>query len=493
MENQTETIIMKYLILLILSLAGSAIYTLGQQAPGFSLTDVIRLAQSQSPKFRLARTQKEIKWYEYLSYKSDLRPQISLYGNAPVYSKEYISVVQPDGSIKFQPVQQNSTNLGLSLSQVIPFTGGQLSLNTAISQFYDFQTKFNQYNGTPLFLQLNQPIFSFNELKWKKKVEPLKLEESRREFVQEMENIAQQAVRIYFDVLDAESNIHIAAANLANTNTNYEIEKKRIDLGTTTEDKLLQLELLTLRSRQDLEKARYDYKIAELALRTFIGIRENKDLKLLLPEEVPLLNIQLEKALGFAKLYRPEFVSFERKRMEAERDVAQARAAKQQVNLTASYGLNRAAGQLGVIYSDPMSQQTFSIGINMPLIDWGRRKARYNTAQAQEKQVIYTNELDQASIEQEVTTLVDNIELLKGNIQLARITDSVGLRRYALSNQLYQSGKLTVTELNVAQSEKDNAQRSYVSALREYWNSYYLLRRLTIYDFEKQQALYKNE
>ena len=478
-------------ILCLVCLTGMAFPALCQPARSFTLPDIIALAQSQSPKYRLARTQKEVKFYEYLTYRSDLRPQISLYGNAPVYNKQYVSVVQPDGSIKFQPVQQNTTNLGLSLSQQLPFTGGQLSLNTEINQFYDFQNKYSQYNGTPLFFLLNQPVFAFNEMKWKKKIEPLNLEASKREYVQEMENIAQQAVKLYFDVLDAGSDMNIANANLTNTGINYEIEKKRVELGTTTEDKLLQLQLQTLKSRQELERAKYAYKMAELSLRTFIGNKENADLSLAVPEKVPLLSVPLEKAISYARLYRPEFIAFERKKMEAERDVAQARAAKQ-VNLTASYGLNRAADRLGPIYSDPQSQQTFSVGINMPIIDWGRRRARYNTAMAQEKQVEYSNELDESSLVQEITTLVGNIELLKGNIQLADMTDSVARRRFVIADGLYKSGRLTVMELNLAQSEKDNAERSYVSALREYWNAYYLLRRLTIFDFENQVPLYQN-
>jgi len=479
---------MKNILFYTLTMTGSLLAK-AQQKPTYTLGDIITQAQSQSPKYKLAQTQKEISYYKYLAYKSEFKPQVSFYGNAPFYSKEYFGVRQPDGTIKYQSIRQNNSNLGFGLSQQLPFSGGELSLNTDLTRFDDFNAKTKQYSGTPIYLKLSQPLFAVNELKWNKKIEPLKLEEARKEFVLEMEEIAQTTSQLYFDVLDAQSNMEIASGNLQNTEANYEIEKKRVNLGTTTEDKLLQLELQALRSKQELEKAKYDYQITQLNLKTFIGIKTNEEFNLLEPKNIPILTINLTDALDYAKKNRPEFVAFERKAQEAGKDVALARAAKQQVNLVASYGLNNVGDNIGNVYQNPNDQQRFNIGFNIPVVDWGRRKARYNTAKAIEKLTETTNEFDQAIIYQEITTLVKNIELLKSNIILAQKTDSVAQRRFTIANNLYQLGKFSVTELNLAQSEKDNARRNYISALKAYWNTYYMLRRVTLYDFEKNISL----
>ncbi|MFT5384094.1 MAG: hypothetical protein ACI81W_001494, partial [Saprospiraceae bacterium] len=37
--------------------------------------------------------------------------------------------------------------------------------------------------------------------------------------------------------------------------------------------------------------------------------------------------------------------------------------------------------------------------------------------------------------------------------------------------------------------DQDSGRRSYYSALRAFWTAYYELRRLTLYDFEKDQPL----
>jgi outer membrane protein len=50
--------------------------------------------------------------------------------------------------------------------------------------------------------------------------------------------------------------------------------------------------------------------------------------------------------------------------------------------------------------------------------------------------------------------------------------------------------KLSITDLNIAMQEKDEAKRNYIAALRDLWKSYYRLRRLTLYDFEKDRPIY---
>jgi hypothetical protein len=51
-------------------------------------------------------------------------------------------------------------------------------------------------------------------------------------------------------------------------------------------------------------------------------------------------------------------------------------------------------------------------------------------------------------------------------------------------------GKIDITNLNIALTEKDNAKRSYLEALRTYWSSYFNLRRLTLFDFATGTLLY---
>ena len=46
-------------------------------------------------------------------------------------------------------------------------------------------------------------------------------------------------------------------------------------------------------------------------------------------------------------------------------------------------------------------------------------------------------------------------------------------------------GKISITDLGLAQEAKDIAVVDYVRMLQQYWQSYYDIRRVTLYDFEK--------
>lgn len=456
-----------------------------------TLEELIARAQKGSPQYKLEQTKLEVSHYQYLAYKSNRKPQMSIYGNAPVYNKQYSGITQPDGRIEYLPIKQNIAELGFSLSQQLPFTGGEISINTNLSRFDDLQGKEYQYNGTPVFLQLSQPVFGFNGLKWDRKIEPLRLEESKRSFIQAMETIAQSITGLFFFVLDAQESIAIAETNLKNTMENYGIEQKRIALGTTNEDRILQLELQLLRSRQQLEKSKYTYQVYLLSLKAALGDNDSSDMKLIFPKDIPAMHVDLNMALKFARSYRPEFIAFERKRIEAEKNVAAAKAAKQQVDIRATFGLNRAGKDLGIIYSSPKDQQTFSIGFNVPVIDWGRRSAALNTAKATLKLTEYNNEIEEINYLQEIVTLAKNMPLLRDNIELTRNVDSLAEKRYLIANRSFQNGKTSISELNIAQNEKDNAKLEVIAALKAFWDSYYLLRRITLYDFKNNEALYK--
>jgi outer membrane protein TolC len=189
-----------------------------------------------------------------------------------------------------------------------------------------------------------------------------------------------------------------------------------------------------------------------------------------------------ESAFREAKENRPEYLSFERRRLEAERDLNQARTSRNQVNLTASLGFNGAGNQVGNVFNPLTNQQRFSIGVKVPVLDWGRNKAQRGIAEANQKVVDYTIAQEELNLRKEISTIINNLDLLRASISIAERTDAIGAERYQLALEQYRLGKLSVTDLNVALVEKDEARRTYFAALRSFWEAYHSLRKLTLFD-----------
>lgn len=459
----------------------------------YSLEDIIQKVRDQSPSAKQAETRKENLFWQYRFYKSNYNPQLRVSGNLPGYNRDFFGNRQDDNTIIFQERQQTNSSINLGLLQPIAYTGGELSINTDLNRFRDIPTESDNWNSTIMNVQLRQPIFGFNDLKWDRKIEPLRYEESKREYVEQMEFLSGQAVEIFFDYLDAQVNKSIAQFNLSKNDTIYNIEQGRYNIGTTSRDKLLQVELQLLRSKQDVVQANLDLTSAELEIRSYVGLADDSQFSFQLPEGIPEFDIAVEKALEYAKLNRADYIAFERRRLEADRQIAQAKGERNQVNLVASYGLNSTGTTFNESYQDVQNQQRFNLTFNIPILDWGRNKARTKTAMANKQLQDYVIAQDERTFEQEIIIQVNQFEVLRSQIEISKKSDEVAEERYLVAQNQYLIGKIDITNLNIALEEKDQAKRSYLAALRAFWTAYFNLRRLTLYDFENNQILYTQQ
>ncbi len=481
-------------VFLFLSFVLSAPVINAQQV--LTLEDIIQRAKTQSPSSKWAETRKENRFWSYRSFKTEYNPQLRLEGQLPVYYKRVNQVIQQDGSIRYIPVQQTDNQVSLGLFQPIAFTGGTISANSGLSFFKDYNDETNlaeQWSGSVFYVALNQPLLSFNRYRWRKRIAPLEYEESKRDYVEEMEGIAQTAVQRFFNVLEEQINLQIATFNLANNDTIYKIEQGRYNIGTTSLDKLLQVELQLLTSRQQVAEANLDLETARLQLRSYIGLNDEDQFQLTLPEGIPQFTVTVEEALQYAKQNRADYVAFQRRRLEGEQLVAQARGNRFQVNARAAYGLNNNGLVLDDIYRSPTEQQQFSLTFAVPVLDWGRNKAMMRTAIANKKLADFQIAQDEVNFEQNIMTQVRQFEMLRLQLEITKKSDEVAAERYNVSQNRYLIGKIDITNLNIALTEKDDAKRRYVQALRDFWIAYFNLRQLTLYDFDEGKLLYVPE
>jgi outer membrane protein TolC len=457
----------------------------------FSLNDVIDRARAQSPASKRVSTTKETRYWEYRTFRARYNPQLAIIGNAPNYNLSFQQIIQPDGTKLFIPINQTNSFANVGLQQPLRWTGGTISANTNFNFFTDNSRNSELWSGNIFNVRLDQPIYAYNSYKWDRKTLPLKFEESKREYVEQLEFISQSASDFFFRVISAQIDEQIAKFNLANNDTIYKIEQGRYNIGTTSQDKLLQVELQLLKSKQDVAQAKINIQNASLSLRIYLGLKDDEEFQLILPEEIPLFDVNLDDALRYAKQNRSAYVSFERRRIEAESEVARAKSSRlQNSSLTASYGLNNSGIIVNDLYNSPQQQQQFNIGFSVPILNWGRNRATMQTALANKKLNDYTIAQDEVNTEQEIITQVRQFELLRLQIEITKKSDMVARERYNVAQNRYLIGKIDITNLNIALTEKDAARRSYLEALRSYWTSYFNLRRLTLYDFSKGILLY---
>lgn len=455
-----------------------------QDTVKLKLAKVIELAKAHSTAAVEAATIRENHYWQYKNFKSNYSPQLSLDGTLPQFSKTNIPVIQPEGTVEFKPVTNDNSQLNLGLTQNIGLTGAQVFLGSNVLRFSDFDRRQTRYNGTPLVIGLNQPLFTFNALTWDKKIEPLRYEESQKKYKEDIELVGRDASELFFSLLIAQINRDIAAKNLSNNEIIYRIGESKAALGRLSKDELLRLKLGVLNAHKALAQANVDAETADLQLKTFIGFSETKQIQLVLPEDLLTFRIDKEVAVEQARSNRQQAIEFKRALLEADKEVAKAKGENgPKVNLFGTFGLTNVADRLPGIYADAKDQQEIRLGFQVPILDWGRSASRIKTAQSNRKLVEARIKRAQISFEQEIYTTLKQLSMIQDQMKTNAEADVTASQRFEIAKKRYFLNDLSITDLNIALQEKDQARRDYIFSLKNFWNAFFNLRVLTLYDF----------
>jgi outer membrane protein TolC len=456
-----------------------------------TFNEVMQLAREQSPDAIMAKHQFRANYWEFRTYKADYRPNLSLGTTFPDFSRAIKKYQNPDGTYTYVEDNMNSSTLNLNLRQNVGFTGGQIFATSNLTRLDVFGTdQSTSYLSTPISIGYRQPVMFYNEYKWQKKIEPLKYEEAKKKYISSLEDVSLKAVSYFFDLALAQQNLQVARINYSNADTLYQIATGRYNIGTIAENELMQMELSVLNAGSSLNSALVDLEIGKFRLRSFLGFNEKVDLLLIISKEIPELTVDVNQALEIARTNNPDIIAFERRLIEAQRDVAKAKSEKGlQADLYASIGYTQQSEEFSDVYINPQDQQRLTLGLDIPILDWGLGRGRYKMAQSSQEVIRTTVEQSRNDFVQSVYLNVMQFNLQDDQLLIAAKSDTIAQKRYDMTKQRFLIGKVDVLDLNVSLSEKDVAKTNYIFALRKYWSNFYNLRKITLYDFIKDQSL----
>lgn len=457
---------------------------------GLDLQDVVSLAVEQSSAVKYAQNRNENYYWRWKNYKTKYRPQLVVSGNLPDFTKSTVGVTQPDGSLEFKQVTNLATSARLSLNQSIPFTGTYVYASTSAYRFQDYNKDIVRFSGSPFSVGFTQPIFAINWMKWQGKTEPLIYDEAQKDFIESIEEISLSTVYRFFRYLMVQTNYKLAESNLKNSNNNLKIAQTKKDLGTISENNFARNELAVLNAQKALNQANMDLKNADFELKSYVGIPQDQEIELEIPLNITLFDIDKEKALKESKLNRKEGSEYKRRLIIADRDLLNAkRSTGLSATLQGSYGLSNSAESMAGVYDQPERQQTLKLALSIPILDWGQSASAVKLAESQRDLVIYDVEKDREDFERSVVVQVEQFSLMKDQLTTAKEADKVSENGYQIALKQFQNGEISITDLNISLSERENAKRDYIRSLQTYWEAYYKLRILTLYDFELNQKI----
>ena len=449
-----------------------------------TLSEAITLAQEQSSEAKAARHTFLAAEWNYKYYRANYLPTLT-FSSSPSLNRVISKITLPDGTSSFVKQNQLSTDATLSITQNIALTGGQLFLNTSLQRQDEFENKTVAYNSQPVTIGYQQSLFGYNSLKWDRRIEPLRYREAKKRYHETMELIASRTSSHFFSLASAQTELEIAEYNYASADTLSRYARGRYDIGTITESEMLQLELNKLTEETNVLNARTNLENVMQTVRSFLSLDNDVDIKVTVESDVPDVKFDLTEALRLAHENSPDPDTYERNRRESRSNLAYARAnAGLKADLYVQFGLSQTAGNLSDSYRSPQNQQYASIGITLPILDWGRGKGRVELARSQRDLVKTQVAQAETDFSQNIRRIVAQFNLAARRVNISRRTAETAERHYDVARRLYVLGKNTVLELNTALNEKDSARQAAMRALENYWSLYFTLRSLTLYDFE---------
>ena len=466
-----------------------------QNVKRLTFEEVIKLAESQSPNALMAKHRFRASYWQYRTFVAQYRPSLTLTGNTPDYSNALDRVYDSQSETWIYKATNTMSNLGsLSLAQNIGLTGGSISLNSDLTLYNDIQNTSRKYITSPISVGLNQPIFRYNALKWQRKTEPLKYQAAMKTYVAGIENVHQSAVQSFFSLALEQINEQIANTNYLNADTLWQMAQGRYNLGTIAEDELLQMQLSWLNAETARKQAAMNLRDREIRLRSFLGITDDKvRLELIIPTDIPSLQVTTQEVYDLAMANNPDIINQQLTLLTAQSSLAQAKGERGfKATLTASFGLRDQDWAFSQAYANPSQTQRVRLGFTLPILDWGLGRGKVKMAQS-------SLELAQVQSAQAVTDFAQNLyldvemfNLQASQVAIAAKSDTVAQKMFEVTKQRFMIGKIAVLELNNADTRKDQNRRAYVQSLQNYWNYFYNLRYLTLFDFILKKPLEAN-
>lgn len=425
-------------------------------------------------------------YWEYRTFRANRLPSLTLNMTPAQYNRDFTKRYDSENNIDTYRSQQSFYAYGnLAIKQNFDLTGGTFFLDTELAYLRSFgENKNTQYTSVPVRLGYSQSLVGYNAFKWERKIEPLKYEKVKKEFIYNTEKVSEQATTYFFALAMAQVEYNLAKDEVTSSDTLYKMGMQKHRIASITQADLLTLKLDHVNARNRLQNAAISMKRAMFSLASFLNMPKDTEIELDLPGRPDDMLISVDEALGYAKENNPQFLELRQSILEAERNVDKTKKESRfNASVNASIGYNQSANTFNDVYLKPMRQELVAVSVSIPLVDWGVRKGKYNMARNNLNVVKTSARQEEISIEEEVTMTVNDFNIQQSLIISAEEALDLSILAYNEIRQRFIIGKTDINSLTLSLNRQQEAQRNYISALQNYWLNYYKIRKLTLHDF----------
>ncbi|WP_188461753.1 TolC family protein [Marivirga lumbricoides] len=394
---------------------------------------------------------------------------------------------------RWNTIEDYNSFANLSVSQPIVATDGTISLINRFgyrdnySEFQDLRTKTYSNN---LYLQLDQPIFTYNRTKLQLKELELNLENAQISNGIQLLSLEQNVTQSFYNFYQRQNNLEISRDEYENQKISYEITLNKVEADLLAREELYQAELNLATSKSTVENNEVLLSNAADDFKLLLGLSLEEELSVIVDIDFLTRKVDLRKAIEHGLEHRMEL---RQRSIDIERS---------QFELIRTKSLNEFKGAIGLslgvfgdnvrapeVYETPSVNPRIAISFSIPIWDWGENKARMDATNA-------NLEINKVDLQVEENNIIINIRKIYRNLQ--NLENQIGIAEQNIKNaqltydinlERYKNGDLTSIDLNRFQSQLSEKKSALADALINYRMELLNLKIQSLYDFEKNEPV----
>lgn len=455
------------------------------------------IAAENSPDLKQSRLSLEFSQEKLYAQRARLKSQFALSLSPFQYERRNTQDKQTNEWF----LNENALSSGtLSVNQRILPTDGTLSLRNTF--YYDYNKTESGLASDPisrtfnnnLSIALTQPIFTYNRTKMELENLELNYELALLRYLIQKLNMEKNVAQEFFTVYSQQMRLDIAREELTNNEGSYETIKNKVNGGLMAKEELYQAEVNLATSRSNVYTAELTLQNAMDRFKVRIGMPVRDTIVVLAEVEADSITVDGDQATALALKNRMELREREIDIEKSMFDIIQAKSTNEFAgSVTASYGITSQDEDITMLFDRSAKTPSVGLTLEIPLYDWGERKAEIKAAEANYRSAEIDLEREYIDIEVNIRSIIRNLKNLENQIDIQRKTVKNAQLTYEINRERYLNGDLTSLDLGIYQDQLSEKKMALTNAIINYKLELLNLKIQTLYDFENQVSVIPSE
>ncbi len=461
-----------------------------------TIDDALEIAATNSPVLRKSMLNLQRSSQNVIAQRASLKSQFNLSVNPATFSR---SRKFDDRVSQWYTNESYGSNGTFSVSQPILLTDGTISLSNTFS-WQDSKSTVNGIDNTNqvfqnnLNLRLSQPLFTYNRRKMELKTIELEYENAGISYAMQRLSLERSLTQQFYSVYMAQMQLDIAKDELTNAKLSYDIIKNKVDADLSAREELYQAEVNYASAISSVQDREVSLANSKDDFKQSLGMDIDADFVVLAEVKYDSVAVDLKKAVENALASRMELRQREITLQNAEFSMIRTKALNEfSGTLNVSMGITGDNEDIDQIFKNQTQSPSVSVGFNIPLFDFGEKKARIKAQEASMESNEIDFEEEKKSIELDLRKVYRNLQNQLNQISIAEQSVRNAQLTYDLNQERYRSGDITGMSMNQYQQQLSSRKVSYSQALINYRIELLNLKVQSLYDFEKNEPVIPSE